>query len=174
MGQKPSLIPKTIRKDSKTCARSQKRKQKRQWDLEAKENDLQIELMAKEKYKIRKDIEACTGHQLGKEKLQRKKILKRDIKARIKEVKTMQVESRLAEIEKMKNDSTRYFTAVKELKNKKQKKGIIIKDKNGKTVITEKEQIEVVTGYFKQMLAPETSSDNIIQYQPTEMQIQIQ
>ena len=134
-------------------------------------NDLQIELMAKEKYKIQKDIEACTDQQLRKEKLQRKKILKRDIKARIKEVKTMRVESRLAEIEKMKNDSTRYFTAPKELKSKKQKKGIIVKDKNRKTVVTEKEQIEVVTGYFKQMLAPETSSDNIIQYQPAEMQI---
>ena len=31
----------------------------------------------------------------------------------------------------MKNDSTRYFAVLKELKNKKEKRGIIVKDKKG-------------------------------------------
>ena len=72
-------------------------------------------------------------------------------------------------IEKRKNDWSRYYTVLKEMKNKQQKNSIIVKDKNGKTLVTEKEQIIVVPEYFKRMLAPENSTDNIIQYEPTEM-----
>ena len=71
----------------------------------------------------------------------------------------------------MKNDSTRYYAVLKELKSKKEKRGIIVKDKNGKTIVTEQEQTEVVTAYFKQMLAPESSRENIVQYEPKEMKV---
>ena len=64
----------------------------------------------------------------------------------------------------MKDDSTRYFAAIKEIKSKKEQKGIVVKDVTGKTAVTENEQIEIITSYLKQMLAPDTSQHNIIQY----------
>ena len=117
-------------------------------------NDQQIQQMAKEKHKLQKDIEASTDQNQRKDKLRQKKELKLKIRKRIKEVNTIQIENRLKGIERMKNDSTRYFAVLKELKSKKEKRGIIVKDKNGKTIVTEQEQTEVVTAYFKQMLAP--------------------
>ena len=117
--------------------------------------DSMIVAISNEKFKLQKDIEACTDEQLRKEKCKRKKQLKKDIKARVKEIETLHVENRLADIEKRKNDSSRYYTVLKEMKNKQQKNSIIVKDKNGKTLVTEKEQIIVVTEYFKRMLVPE-------------------
>ena len=38
-----------------------------------------------------------------------------------------------------------------------------------KTAVTENEQIEIVTAYFKQMLAPEGSKNNYVTYTPKEM-----
>ena len=108
-------------------------------------NDQQIEEMAKEKHKMKKYIEACTDQNLRKDKMKQKKELKLKIRKRIKEVSTMQLESKLMEIERMKDDSTRYFAAIKEIKSKKEQKGIVVKDDTGKTAVTENEQIEIIT-----------------------------
>ena len=69
------------------------------------------------------------------------------MKKRIKEVETEKLESRLSAIVEMKNDSSRYFAALKEIKNGKKPSDFIVKDKEGKVVTTEEEQI-------KSMLAP--------------------
>ena len=63
--------------------------------------------MTKEKLKIQRDIGCCTNQIMRNEKLRTKKALKRQIMEKIKEYKTKQIESRLADIEKMKNDSSR-------------------------------------------------------------------
>ena len=85
-------------------------------------NDQQIEQMAKEKHKLQKDIEATTDQNQRKDKLCQNKELKLKIRKRIKEVNTIQIENRLKGIVRMKNDSTRYFAVLKELKSKKEKK----------------------------------------------------
>ena len=61
--------------------------------------DSMIVTISNEKFKLQKDIEACTDEQLRKEKCKRKKQLKKDIKARVKEIETLHVENRLANIE---------------------------------------------------------------------------
>ena len=84
-------------------------------------NNQQIEEMAKEKHKMQKDVEACTDQNLRKDKMKQKKELKLKIRKKIKEVSTMQLESKLMEIERMKDDSTRYFAAIKEKARKSKK-----------------------------------------------------
>ena len=78
--------------------------------------------MAKQKHKLQKDIETSTNQNQQKDKLRQKKELKLKIRKRIKEVNKIQIENRLKGIERMKNDSTRYFAVLKELKSKKGEK----------------------------------------------------
>ena len=130
--------------------------------------DKELEEMATEKSKLQKDIESCTDKNVRKIKMQQKKMLKQKMSKRINEVKKIQLENELTQIESLKNDSTRYFAAMKEL-NRKRNQTIIVKDKNGKTAVTENEQIEIVTEYFKQMLAPDGSKNNYVTYTPKEM-----
>ena len=120
-------------------------------------------------HKLRKDIESCTDQQLRKEKLQQKKEIKKEVKKRIKEVHTEQLESRLAVIENTRNNSTRYFTSLKELKSNRKQNSIVVKDEQGKTAVTKNEQIDIITKYFKKMLAPESSKENYITYEPQAM-----
>ena len=94
---------------------------------------------------------------------------KKQMKKRIKEGETEKLESRLSAIEEMKNDSSRHFAALKEIKNGKKQSDLIVKDKEGKVVTTEEEQIKIISHYFKSMLAPESKSDNIITLQPKPM-----
>ena len=58
--------------------------------------------------------------------------MKKEAKKRIKEVETQQINDKMASIEAMKNDSTRYFAALKELKSGSKQESLIVKDKEGK------------------------------------------
>ena len=82
---------------------------------------------------------------------------------KVKEIKTVQLES------KPKGDSTRYFAALKEMKNERSQNTIVVKDQKGKAAVSEGEQITIITQYFKRMLAPGTAENNL-SYYPKEMQ----
>ena len=95
--------------------------------------------------------------------------MKKEARERIKEVETQQINDKMASIEAMKNDSTRYFAALKELKSGSKQESLIVKDKEGKVAATEEEQFRIISEYFKRMLAPEDKRDNIMECQPHTM-----
>ena len=98
------------------------------------------------------DIGSSADTQKKKDK---QKEVKKEAKKRIKEVEAQQINNKMASIEAMKNDSTRYFAALKELKSGRKQESLIVKDKEGKVAATEEEQIRIISEYFKKMLAPE-------------------
>ena len=106
-----------------------------------------------------------------KDKLLVKKEIKKAITQRIKDTKKQQLEDKLEEVERMKNDSSRYFAALKQIKRTRTQNKIVVTDIEGKTAATEGEQIGIITEHFKKMLAPESGKENIIQYHLKEMRI---
>ena len=79
----------------------------------------------------------------------RKKEVKTGIKKRIKQIEEEQLENKLKEIENMKDDSTRCFAAIKDLKNNRKQKPLIVKTENGKVETSEEVQIKLITDHFK-------------------------
>ena len=71
----------------------------------------------------------------------------------------------------MKNDSTRYFAAIKELRNCKKQEKLIVHNKEGLAATSEEAQIQIVTDYFRKMLAPEEKKENITQLHAHKMRI---
>ena len=69
--------------------------------------------------------------QKRKEKQNQLKELKKCGKKRLKEVETQNIISRTETIERVKNDSTRYFAAIKELRNCKKQEKRIVHNKEG-------------------------------------------
>ena len=95
--------------------------------------------------------------------------MKKETKERLIEVETQHINSKLETIETMKNDSTRYFAALKELKSCRKQESLVVKDKEGKVAVTDEEQIKIISKYFQEMLAPDNKKDNIIECQPHAM-----
>ncbi len=73
--------------------------------------DKHLETLSEKKFKIRMDINSTTEITTRKEKQQELKEIKKEAKARLKEVETQRINDKLIKIEGMKNDSTRYFAA---------------------------------------------------------------
>ena len=134
-----------------------------------KMNDSQLEELSKKKYKIRMDIGSQTESAKMKELQKELRDVKRAAKKRLNEVETQQISDKIANIEAMKNDSTRYFAALKELNNKKKQDTLVVKDKSGKTAATEEDQIRIITDYFKSMLAPEENFNDFLEFRPHTM-----
>ena len=55
---------------------------------------------------------------------------------------------------------------MKELKSNRKQANIVVKDELGKTAVSQEDQIEIISKYFKKMLAPELSKENYITYRP--------
>ena len=72
-------------------------------------------------------------------------------------------------IEEMKNDSSRYFAALKEVQRERKQENLVVEDKNKKIAATEEEQVKIVSEYFKKMLAPEGKESNILEFPPHKM-----
>ena len=79
---------------------------------------------------------------------------KKTAKKRLKEVETQRINNKMIKIEEMKNDSSRYFAALKEVQSERKQENLVVEDKNKKIAATEEEQVKIVSEYFKKMLAP--------------------
>ncbi len=93
--------------------------------------------------------------------------LKKKLRERLKEIEEAKLEKKLKEIENSKNDSTRYYKAIKELKRQTKVKPLTIKNEDDEIATTEEQQIEIITAYFKKMLAPENEPAK--SYEPSEI-----
>ena len=68
----------------------------------------------------------------------------------------------------MKDDSNRYYQAVRNLQRLKPKQTLCIEDKNGNVALSEKEQATFITDYFKSMLGP-LVEETMKVYEPSKM-----
>ena len=90
---------------------------------------------------------------------------------RLKLLEEQQLNNKLEEIESMKNDSTRCYAALRELKTRNPQKPLCVKDEKGKVAATEEQQIKIVSEYFTKMLAPTENEKMYKIYQPKNMDI---
>ena len=93
------------------------------------------------------------------------------MKKRIKQIEEEQLENKLKEIERMKDDSTRCYAALRDLKNKRKQKPLNVKNDKGEVASSEEEQIKLISDHFKKMLAPENQTGNYKEYEPRKMKI---
>ena len=120
------------------------------------EKDPEAQDISRDIHQLSQDIKATTEEETRKKKEEKRKELKVKLRKRIKEIEERKLEKRIEEIENSRNDSTRYYKAIKELKRMKKIDPLTLENEEGEMVTTEEEQIKIVTAYFKKMLAPET------------------
>ena len=87
--------------------------------LQKKHKDTTLETLSKKHPKFNNGIEACTDNNIRSNKLIEKKYIKKQLQKRVKEIEEQELNSNLDKIENMKDDSNRYYTAIKELADQK-------------------------------------------------------
>ena len=98
------------------------------------------------------------------------KRIKTQISKRIIEIEENKLERNLDAIENSKDDSTRYYKAMRAIQRKKKAVPLCVKDEAGAIAYTEEQQIRIITQHFKKMLAPETGEDRHLDYPPCQME----
>ena len=131
--------------------------------------DNELEHMSKKMKKIRLEIESCQHNETRKILEKERKVIKSNMRKKIKQIEEQNLESKLYEIEKLKDDSTRCFAAIRDMKNNKKQKPLIVKNENGKVTSSEEEQTKIIADHFKKMLAPESQKGNFKKYKPIKM-----
>ena len=95
--------------------------------------DSELERLQKKKYKLRMDIGAQTDTGKAKELQLELKEAKKATKKRMREVETRRIDNKMARLEAMKDDSARYFAALKEMNSKRKQETLSVKDQDGRT-----------------------------------------
>ena len=98
-----------------------------------------------------------------------RKVVKNKIKRKIGENERTKIENKLIEMESVKNDSNKYFQAVRELKRKERKPEIIVENDDGNIVGSHKEQANAIAQHFERMLAPSDKDQDDLIYPPIKM-----
>ena len=95
--------------------------------------------------------------------------LKKKIVQRVKIYEESIIEMKLKNIENMKNDSNKYYAALREMSNMQKPKPVIVTDKQGKVAGTTAKKLELITEYFKKALAPKEMEEKYKSYKPAQM-----
>ena len=80
-----------------------------------------------------------------------------------------EVNTYLTEMESLKDNSTKFHSALRSLNNRMPKKPLIVKNENGEIAGSDDGQAKIVTTHFKKMLAPEQYFKNFENYPAHEM-----
>ena len=102
-----------------------------------KANDEQLEILSGEKYKLRMDINSTTDMPTRKQEQKELRDVKKAAKKRLKEMETQRINNKMIKIEEMKNESSRYFAALKEVQSERKQESLVVEDKNKKIAATE-------------------------------------
>ena len=78
------------------------------------EKDKKAQEISEEIHKVSKEIDATSGEEAKKKKEEKRKELKAKLRKRLKEIEERKLEKQLEEIENSRNDSNRYYKAIKE------------------------------------------------------------
>ena len=110
----------------------------------------EIAVLSKKQKKIRNDINATKDQNKNRELRKERNIILKKIHDLVQEDKVKVIEDKVKEIEQNKNDSTRMYQAVRQLKQSKPKKKLVVNGENGITT-SEIEQVNIITKHFKEV-----------------------
>lgn len=106
--------------------------------------------------KLRNEISNTKDKQQREELRNRRKEVKKEMKMKIKEHEEKLLNERLITLERFKDDSNKYYAVMRELKNKQNKKTIIVWDSQTKEIAGSTEEKINITEHFKSALTPAT------------------
>ena len=136
-----------------------------------KHKDPKLEILSQQNKKLKEDIQAAKSQKSRTEKKEERKRIKIKIKKIIKTHQEEELEIELQEIESLKDDSNRYYQATKKLKNKNKTNTLYVQDPKENFASTNTQKIEIISTFFKDMLAPPIDETHLKKYQPTPMKI---
>jgi len=119
-----------------------------------KEKDKKVQELSEEVHKISNEISATQDKENRRKKEKKRRELKGKVRARLKEIEERKLDKKLQDIENSRNDSNRYYKIIKEIRRMKKIEPLTVLNEEGEFATTEKQQIEIITSYFKKMLAP--------------------
>ena len=133
-----------------------------------RESDPILQELSKKKHQAKMDINATTCKISRKVKCKDLKNLKKDIKKRLKENEESALNDKLKLLETTKDDSTRYYSVLRDMQYTKPRP-LQIKDEKNVMAGTDVRKAEIITKYFQRMFDPEGSDRTIPSYPPTKM-----
>ena len=118
--------------------------------------------------KLKNDAESTTDKQKRKMLKQERNRTLNSMKILVKERESRKLERELDEIERYKDDSNKYYQAMRKINSKKPKKALKIYDKNNMLITTDEEQLEAITKFFEDLFCDENSETIEIRPAPME------
>ena len=94
--------------------------------------------------------------------------LKKEIDTRLKEREEKELDSKMEQLERIKDDNTKYHYIMRDLNKPKQKIPILVKNKEGDVPGTTQEKIKIIEDYFKKTLAPDSMINEYLSIPPAQ------
>ena len=116
-----------------------------------KHQDKTLEELSEKQRKTKEDIEKCQSKETRSELRKDRNNTMKLIRKRIQVIEDQELNHKLEEIEKQKDDSRRCFIAIKELNRKKEKKPLTVFTQDGSVAGSEEEQVKSITAHFTKM-----------------------
>ena len=132
-------------------------------------NDKILEDLSLKQKVIRNDINATKAKPKRKELIKERRSVLKDIRKRVTCLEDEKLVKELEEIEKVKDDSNRCHQAIRNIKNRKPKKPLLVEKEDGTYAGNEKEQIESITKHFASIFSTYHFEENI-NYPPSALQ----
>ena len=134
-----------------------------------KHKDKTLEELSEKQRKTKEDIEKCQSKETRSELRKDRNNTMKLIRKRIQVIQDQELNHKLEEIEKHKDDSRRCFIAIKELNRKKEKKTLTVFTQDGSVAGSEEEQVKSITAHFTKMFTKEVK-ENIDPIPPSKME----
>jgi len=131
--------------------------------------DPEIELLSIENQKLRLKIDSSKNPQQRHEAKCMRKIVKNKIQKKIAENEKAKIDNQLTQMENVKNDSNKYFQAVREIKRKEKKSELVVENDEGNIVGSHDKQATAIAQHFERMLAPNDKIPESAEYIPSKM-----
>ena len=128
-----------------------------------------LEQLSKEQHKIKLDIESNTDPTVKETLRKNRKQIQKQINNIVKKLEEQELDEKLKNMEKIKNDSNKAHEAIRQLKSLKKKKALLVKNEEGEILCNTEDQIEIISEHFKKMLAPTLHDENIKTFEPMEL-----
>ena len=131
-------------------------------DRKQKINDPELKELSHKSHKLHLDISVSKDKDkranLRAERKRTIKLIRKNISSHQSHV----IEEKLQQLETLKDDSNRYYHVLRSINNNTRKQPMCVQDEDGNILSSEKDQAEIISRHFCQLLAPDDASTNNI------------
>ena len=127
--------------------------------------------MTEDKQRLHNKLKGCNSQEARKKLQNEGKNIKKKINIKLKEAEENDLDKKVAHLESIKDDNTKYLYVLRDFQNNNsnKKSSIIVKDKEGNCPGSTADKIKVIEEHFKETLAPENMEEELMTIPPCEM-----